>query len=67
MTNTVRSLMSLAFKRLRPGQVLNTRFPCVAKQSISSVVVFGRSCLAEDFPGFIDITLSLCIIRVEHG
>jgi hypothetical protein len=66
-TNAAPCLMSFAFKCLRPGQVFKAGFPCAAKQSINSIVSFGRACSTEHRSGFIDITLSVCIFQIKRG
>jgi hypothetical protein len=67
VTHSARRLMSFAFECLCSPQAAILGFLSLGKQRISPVIVCGRSCLPEDFPGFIDITLSLCILRVECG
>ena len=57
-TQATDSLMSFAFEYLCPPQVLILGLLGFTKQLMSPVVVFGRCCLPEHVPGFVDMTLS---------
>jgi hypothetical protein len=66
-TQAAGSLMSLAFKVFGSLQTSALSILGLGKQCICSVVVLRRSGAIENTPGFINVTLSVCILWVERS